>query len=150
MRARDLMTADPFCVTPSDPVCKAAELMRYEKIGGVPVVADEKTRTLVGIITDRDITIRCVARRHPSTCAVNEAMTPAPLRTVGPDDDVHEIVRLMEAAEVRRIPVVGADDRLLGIVAEADLAAKLPSEEAMPLRKRVKRVGAGHHVTAVT
>jgi CBS domain-containing protein len=145
MIARDIMTPKPFCVTPADDVYKAAELMRYEHIGGVPVVLDIRHPRLVGIITDRDITTRCVARRHHG-CAVGDVMTPAPLHCVEETADVSEIVRLMEAAEVRRIPVVGTDGVLVGIVAEADLAAKLPSAEAMPLRKRVKRGGAERHV----
>jgi len=138
MRARDIMTARPLAVVPTDPVWKAAEIMRYEDIGGVPVVNDKVTGRLVGLITDRDITVRCMARRHGSGCLVLVHMTPQPLQTVHPDSDVTEIVRKMEAAEVRRIPVV--DDRgiLVGIVAERDLAMKLGASEALPLRKRIK------------
>lgn len=138
MLARDIMTAKPFVVVPSDDICKAAEIMRYEDIGGVPVVESEARPRLVGLITDRDITTRCVARRHAYPCPVSEIMTPAPIKTVYPDTDVSEIVRLMEACSVRRIPVVSHDGILIGIVAEADLASKLPPEEALPLRKRVK------------
>lgn len=138
MRARDIMTAKPLAVVPTDPVWKAAEIMRYEDIGGVPVVSDKATGKLVGLITDRDITVRCMARRHGPICLVLAHMTPQPLCTVHPDSDVREIVEKMEAAEVRRIPVV--DDRgvLLGIVAERDLAMKLDASEALPLRKRIK------------
>jgi CBS domain-containing protein len=138
MRARDIMTAKPLTVVPTDPVWKAAEIMRYEDIGGVPVVSDKATGKLVGLITDRDITVRCIARRHGAVCVVLAHMTPQPLYTVHPDADVSEIVEKMEAAEVRRIPVV--DDRgiLVGIVAERDLAMKLAASEALPLRKRIK------------
>lgn len=138
MKARDIMTPKPFFVTPTDDVCKAAEIMRYENIGGVPVVESETRLRLVGLITDRDIATRCVARRHHHPCPVHDVMTPAPLKTVHPDADVSEIVRLMEEASVRRIPVVSDDGVLIGIVAEADIATKLAPEEALPLRKRVK------------
>lgn len=146
MKARDIMTPKPFVVLPTDDVSRAAEIMRYENIGGVPVVQDDERRRLVGLITDRDITTRCVARRHHGPMLVRDVMTPAPLRTVLPDADVHEIVELMEAAEVRRIPVVGDDGMLIGIVAEADIAAKLSPEEALPLRKRVKAYSASLHI----
>ena len=138
MRARDIMTAKPLTVVPTDPVWKAAEIMKYEDIGGVPVVSDRATRRLVGLITDRDITVRCSARRHEPGCVVLAHMTPQPLYTVHPDGDVREIVEKMEAAEVRRIPVVDDDGILVGIVAERDLVMKLDASEALPLRKRIK------------
>lgn len=138
MKARDIMTAKPLALVPTDPVWKAAEIMRYEDIGGVPVVSDATTNRLVGVITDRDITVRCIARRHGSSCLVLAHMTPQPLHTVHPDADVGEIVEKMEAAEVRRIPVVDDLGSLVGIVAERDLAMKLPASEALPVRKRIK------------
>jgi len=138
MKARDIMTPDPLAVIPTDPVWKAAEVMRYEDIGGVPVVDDKASGRLVGLITDRDITVRCVARRHAPDCLVRAHMTPRPLRTVHPDADVREVVEKMEAAEVRRIPVVDDHGVLVGIVAERDIAMKLAASEALPLRKRIK------------
>lgn len=148
MKARDLMTPHPFVVTPADAIAKAAEFMRYENIGGVPVVEDVARPRLVGLITDRDITTRWVARGHHTSCLVGDIMTPAPLQTVTPDADVSEIVRKMEQAQVRRIPVVSDDGVLIGIVAEADLATKLAAGESLPLRKRVKQYSAPAHVHA--
>jgi CBS domain-containing protein len=138
MKVRDIMTAKPLAVVPMDPVWRAAEIMKYEDIGGVPVVNDKVTNRLVGLITDRDITVRCMARRHGSGCLVLVHMTPEPLQTVHPDSDVNDVVRKMEAAEVRRIPVVDDCGILVGIVAERDLAMKLDASEALPLRKRIK------------
>ncbi len=146
MLARDIMTPKPFVVTPMDDVSKAAELMRYEKIGAVPVVTDPERPHLVGLITDRDITTRWVARGHLGACLVRDVMTPTPLLTVRADAGVADIVCLMEGAEVRRIPVVSEDGVLIGIVAEADIAAKLPPAEALPLRKRVKQYSAEQHI----
>jgi CBS domain-containing protein len=146
MNARDIMTPNPFVVAQTDDVCKAAELMRYENIGGVPVVRGHTDPRLVGIITDRDITTRFVARGHHGVCFVRDVMTPLPLHTVSFDADVSDIVRLMEQAEVRRIPVVNADGALVGIVAEADLVAKLSPAEALPLWRRVKQYSAAPHV----
>lgn len=146
MKARDIMTAKPLAVVPMDPVWKAAEIMKYEDIGGVPVVSDKVTGRLVGLITDRDITVRCMARRHGSGCLVLAHMTPQPLHTVRPDADIGDVVRKMEAAEVRRVPVVDETGALVGIVAERDLAMKLDASEALPLRKRIK--AASHRAVA--
>ncbi|MEW5915167.1 MAG: CBS domain-containing protein [Gemmatimonadota bacterium] len=138
MKARDIMTPRPFAVLATDDVWKAAEIMKYEDVGGVPVVENPVHPHLVGIITDRDLTIRCVARRHSGHCSVGDHMTPMPLQTVLPEAPVDEIVAKMEAAQVRRIPVVDAGGELLGIVAEADLAVKLAPNQALPARRRVK------------
>ena len=138
MKARDIMTHHPFAVLPTDELWKAAEIMKYEDIGGVPVVDTAIHSHLVGLITDRDITIRCVARRHGGRCTVAEHMTPLPLQTVLPDADTDEIVQKMESAMVRRIPVIDEHGELIGIVAEVDLAMKLAPNEALPARKRVK------------
>ena len=147
MKARDIMTPKPFVVSPTDSVSKAAEIMRYEGVGGVPVVTDPAKPRLAGMITDRDIVIRCVARGHQALCPVSDVMTPMPLLTVLPDADVSEIVSKMESAEVRRIPVVSDDGILIGIVAEADIATKLSPLEALPLRKRVQQNSAEPHIS---
>jgi CBS domain-containing protein len=146
MKARDIMTPKPFFVSPADPVTKAAEIMRYENIGGVPVVSETSSPRLAGMITDRDIVIRCIARGHHADCLVSDIMTPAPLETVLPDADVSEIVHKMETADVRRIPVVSDDGILIGIVAEADIATKLAPGEALPLRKRLQQYSAEPHI----
>jgi CBS domain-containing protein len=146
VHARDIMTPKPFVVLPTDCVSKAAEIMRYEDIGGVPVVTDPAQPRLAGILTDRDIVIRCVARGHQALCAVADVMTPTPLLTVRPDAEVSEIVTKMESGDVRRIPVVSDDGILIGIVSEADIATKLVPEAALPLRKRVQQYSAQPHL----
>lgn len=146
MKARDIMTPKPFVVTPADNVTRAAEIMRYQNIGGIPVVNDPANPRLAGMITDRDIVLRCVARGHHAFCAVSEIMTPLPLQTVLPDAEVSEVVHKMENAEVRRIPVVSADGILIGIVAEADIATKLSPDAALPLRKRLQQYSAEPHI----
>lgn len=146
MKARDIMTPKPFVVTSADNVTKAAEIMRYQNIGGVPVVNNPGNPTLVGIITDRDIVIRCVARGHDTFCAVADVMTPLPLRTVLADADVSDVVRKMEDAEVSRIPVVTDDGILIGIVTESDIATKLSPDAALPLRKRLQQYSAEPHL----
>lgn len=142
MRARDLMTSDPLVVTPSDHVSRAAEIMRDTRVGCVPVVQSVKSPVLLGLITDRDIAVRCVAKGHDSKCDVKAHMTAGPLQTVGPDADVSEVIEKMEAGQVRRIPVVGDRGVLLGIVAQADIATKVGPKEPRKVEELLERVSA--------
>jgi CBS domain-containing protein len=124
MKARDIMTEYPRAVTPSDPLSQAAALMRDGDIGFLPVVEDRNSRRLVGVITDRDITIRHVADAHTDECVIKQHMTSDRLVTVAPDADTGEVHRLMIERQVRRIPVVDADGHVLGVIAQADVALK--------------------------
>ena len=126
-RARDIMTANPQCVTPEDTVVRAAEIMRDSDVGVVPVVEDQGTMRLAGVVTDRDITVRVVAEgRNSSEIRTREVMSSG-LATVNPDDDVNRVMDLMKREQVRRIPVVEGD-RLVGIIAQADIATDLGSD----------------------
>lgn len=140
MKASELMTPIPIAVTSRDTVLYAAELMRNERIGSLPVVRDLAGLELVGIITDRDIAVRCVARGDQGGCEVARHMTAAPLQTVKPDDDVSEVLKKMEAAQVRRIPVVGEKDMLVGIVTQADLARRLGPTDPLRVEEVLERV----------
>lgn len=124
MKARDIMTEYPHAVTPRDPVTHAAALMRDSNIGFLPVVDDRESKHLVGVITDRDITIGHVAAAHDNTCRVDQHMNAGPLVTVTPDADVREVHELMAQHQVRRLPVTDSDGCLLGVVAQADVAVK--------------------------
>ena len=118
--AKDIMTANPQVVTPADSVSKAAEIMRDADVGVVPVVEDQGSMRLAGVVTDRDIAIRVVAEGRNGDTTTREVMSSG-LATVGPDDDVSSVLDLMKAEQVRRIPVVEGD-RLVGIIAQADVA----------------------------
>jgi CBS domain-containing protein len=97
--------------------------MRDEAVGSVPV-ADDRQR-LLGIITDRDVALRVVAEgRNPGGTMVQEVMTRDPI-TCRPDDDVRHALEGMAQHQVRRMPVVGDDGRLLGIISQADIATRL-------------------------
>ena len=135
MRARDLMSFSPITVTLADTVGYAAELMRERGVGCLPVVDARSTLHLRGVITDRDIVVRCVAQGHGSECKVCDHMTAAPLHTASPADDVHVVLRRMEAAQVRRMPVIGLEGRVLGIIAQADVARKLGPTEPMAVEE---------------
>jgi CBS domain-containing protein len=142
MKARDIMTPAPVTVSPTDTVAHAAEVMRDLRIGCVPVVDELHLPVLLGLLTDRDITVRCVARHHDPNCLVRNHMTSRRLVTVTPDADVSEIIQKMEFAQVRRIPVVTANNVLMGIIAQADLATKLGHDQPALVEEVVERISA--------
>ena len=119
-KARDIMTSNPRVVTAGDSISRAAEIMREADVGVVPVVEDAGSMRLAGVITDRDIAVRVVAEGRDGNVNVREVMSSG-LKTVGPDDDVDRVTQLMKAEQVRRIPVCEGD-RLVGIIAQADVA----------------------------
>src|SRR5213080_3020178 len=115
---RDVMTPGVRTVSPSQSLVEAAEVMKGEDVGSVPVVEEGR---LAGIVTDRDIVIRAVAeRRDPQTVKVDEVAS-RQLVTVEPEQDLDEALALMARHQVRRLPVVEAG-RLVGMLAQADVA----------------------------
>jgi CBS domain-containing protein len=141
MLARDLMTRNPRVVTVDQRVNDAARIMRDQSVGCVPVVNDTSTMRLEGVITDRDITVRCTAERHLRDCPVVEHMTAGPLNTVTPHTDVTEVMEQMERDQVRRI-LVTEGDRLVGIIAQADLALKEGPVEPLKVEEVLERLSA--------
>src|SRR5262245_59797737 len=121
MQARELMTRDPACCTPEDSAQKAAELMSQHDCGAIPVVDDEQSRHLCGMITDRDIAVRGVARGRGAETKVGDLMT-NDVESCAADADVREVERVMTRRQVRRVPIIDADGELVGIISQADLA----------------------------
>ena len=122
---RDAMTENPRSIGASTSVVEAARLMREQDIGSLPITDDEK---LVGMITDRDITTRVVAEAADPTSTSVEDVYSRDLVSVEPDEDLDEALQLMARHQVRRLPVV-ENDRLVGIVAQADVALNLRENE---------------------
>jgi CBS domain-containing protein len=117
---RDAMTADPRSIGASASVVEAAQMMREEHIGSLPVTDDEK---LVGMITDRDITTRVVAEAaDPNRMSVGDVYS-RDLISIESNKDLEEALRLMARHQVRRLPVVD-DGGLVGILAQADIALR--------------------------
>ena len=128
MRAQDIMSEDPVCVTPQTSMEEAARLMKDHNVGVLPVVAEEGSRELVGVITDRDITIRHVAEGHGSPdCPVSEAMSEN-VKTCSPDAAVEEVMDTMGREQVRRIPIVDERGSLVGMVSQADVVLEARDE----------------------
>jgi CBS domain-containing protein len=116
---RDVMTSNPRSIEPSTTVTEAARLMKTGDVGSVPIVDGDQ---LVGVVTDRDIVIRVVAEtKDPQSTTAGEIAS-RDLVTVDPEQDLDEALRLMAQHQVRRLPVAEEDGRLVGILAQADVA----------------------------
>jgi CBS domain-containing protein len=115
------MTPDPAFCTPDTTAGEAAALMRDHDAGSIPVVENGQSKKLVGTVTDRDLAVRGLADGKGPDTRVRELMTPSPI-TCGPDDEVEIVREVMVSQQVRRVPVVDQDGRLVGIVAQADIA----------------------------
>ena len=132
MKARDLMTPDPAQVTPSDSLQRVSQLMAEHDCGCIPVVAGADQRSLLGVVTDRDIAIRAVAEGRPVTTPIGEIMTQNP-DCVHPNDDLEQVEKLMSDRQIRRVVVVDDAGECVGIIAQADLArASKRSSEPSP------------------
>ena len=128
MKAHDIMTANPVCVTPESAVRDAARVMQRENVGVVPVVDDVGSKRLLGVLTDRDIAIRAVAEGRGLDVTVSEIMT-RNVTTCRSEDDVDALMRTMGEEQIRRIPVVDEAGALVGIIAQADLVLSAPNEQ---------------------
>jgi CBS domain-containing protein len=136
---RDAMTGDPRSIGATASVVEAARLMREAHIGSLPITDGEK---LVGMITDRDITTRVVAEAaDPNATSVGDVYS-QDLISVEPDNDLKEAVQLMARHQLRRLPVV-ENDRLVGIVAQADIALADDQKETGELVEAISKPSDG-------
>ncbi len=128
-KCSDIMTENVVYCSPNDSVARAAQLMKTEDIGPVLIVDNDDSRTLVGIVTDRDLALKIVAEgRDPNTTRVEEVMSKK-LVTCRADDDVDVAMNAMAQFQLRRIPVVGDNMSLLGIISQADVATRMDAPE---------------------
>jgi CBS domain-containing protein len=140
MRALNLMTSNPTVITPDDSITRTAEVMRNLDVGMLPVVDNLQTRRLVGVITDRDIVVRCLADHGTSRCQVRDHMTATPLVFVHEDTPLDEIGRKMEQFQVRRLPVVTPNRRVVGVVTQADLARRVGADDPRLIEEIIQRI----------
>ena len=116
---RDVMTSNPCSIDAEKPVAYAAKMMRDEDVGLAPIVEGDK---LVGMLTDRDIAVRVVAEgKDPGQVTVKEVASKQVV-TIDPQQDLDEALRIMAKHQVRRLAVVEEDGKLVGVVAQADVA----------------------------
>jgi CBS domain-containing protein len=138
MKVQDIMSRNPTCVTPDTALIDAARLMKQENIGVVPVVESDSSRRLVGVLTDRDITVRAVAEgRDGGSTSVGHIMT-SEVRSCAPDDSVSDVMELMGTEQVRRVPIVDERGTLVGIVAQADIV--LEAKDDKKAEKTVEQI----------
>lgn len=141
-KCNEVMTKDPICCLPTDSAAKAAHLMKNENIGSVPVIENKQSQTLVGIVTDRDLTLAIVAEgRDANATKVAEVMT-RQVVTCLTDDDLQKALGAMAEHQLRRIPVVDQDHRIVGIIAQADVATRL--DEPEKTGEMVKEISQNH------
>ncbi len=138
-----VMTKNPICCQPSDTVMKAAQWMKREDIGSLPVIDNNETRKLVGIVTDRDLAMVIVGQGYdPNETHVDEVMTHK-LVTCRPDDDIQRALNLMSEHQVRRIPIVDDENKILGIISQADVATRVNQpEKTAEVVKEISQTGA--------
>ena len=125
MKANDLMTKNPACVTPQTTAQEAAKLMESEDVGSLPVVDSRDSMHLVGIVTDRDLALRVLGRGESGSTLISSVMSSGKLACAHPEDDLDTIENLMVEHQVRRIPVVDQNNCICGVIAQADLAREL-------------------------
>jgi CBS domain-containing protein len=123
------MTKYPVCCLPTDSVAKAAEAMKSRNIGSIPVIETEQTQKLVGIVTDRDLALTVVAEGRDAKSTKVETVMTRKVVTCFTGDDVQMAVTAMAEHQLRRIPVVDHDNRIVGIITQADVATRIDQPE---------------------
>ena len=123
MKIRDAMTPDPVCCLMTDSAVTVAGLLCKQGVGSIPVVTDHESRKLIGIITDRDLCCSVLADGlDAQTTAIEKFVSPNPVACR--EGNLDDCEQLMQEHQVRRIPIVDRDGRVIGIVSQADLALK--------------------------
>jgi CBS domain-containing protein len=128
-KCNEVMTKKPVCCLPNDTVVTAAELMKDKDVGSIPVVENEQTKKLVGIVTDRDLALRIVAEGLDARTTKVETIMTRRVVTCHAEDDLQKALDSMAEKQLRRIPVVDNDNNILGIIAQADVATRVDQPE---------------------
>ena len=133
MKALDVMSKRLICCLKSDTLQSVASLMKTHDIGAIPVVSDLESKRLEGIVTDRDLCVRGIAAgSDPKTTLIGSVMSSNPL-TCAPDDSLDRCEQLMRQRQIRRLPVVDAQGRCVGMLAQADIALHETPEKFLHL-----------------
>lgn len=142
MQVRELMTESPACCTPDTDLQKVAQMMVEHDCGAIPIVESTDSGRPLGVVTDRDITVRIVAQgQNPLQMRAQDAMTKEVV-TVSPETDVEEAARAMKDNQVRRLLVVDDREGCVGMIAQADLARRTSAEEVGGMVEAVSKPSA--------
>lgn len=128
-KCNEVMTKNPVCCLPDDSTAKAAELMKSGNIGSIPVIENAQTQKLVGIVTDRDLALKIVSDGRDAKSTKVETVMTRKVVTCLADDDVQKALDAMAEHQLRRIPVVDKANRVVGIIAQADVATRVDQPE---------------------
>ena len=132
--AREIMTSNVQCVGESQTLAEAAKLMKELDVGSLPICGEDNR--LKGMVTDRDIVVRCVADGgDPKQVTAGQLATGKPV-TVNADDDISVALRMMADNKIRRLPVIDGHD-LAGMISQADIARSLPQDKVGDLVEAV-------------
>ncbi len=139
MQVKEIMTPNPFCCTADTSLEEVAKAMVEHDCGEIPIIRTSSDKTLIGVVTDRDIVVRVVAEgRDPGEVKVSELAQGKPV-TIGADDSIEDALRTMSEHKVRRLPVIDGHE-LVGIISQADIARNLDDEKTGDL---VEAISAG-------
>lgn len=125
----EVMTKDPICLLPHEMVVEAARLMRNEDIGSILVIENEQNKKLVGIVTDRDLTLKIIVEGLDASSTNIETVMSHEVVTCHASDDLQKALDAMAEHRLRRIPIVDADNKVVGIIAQADVATRIDQPE---------------------
>lgn len=122
---KEIMTSNPVCCLPGEMVHEVAQLMKSKDVGSIPVIENRESHKLIGILTDRDLALKVIAAgKDPAKTKISEVMKDNPF-TCLEGDDIQKALDAMESHQVRRIPVVDQNCRIVGIIAQGDVATRL-------------------------
>lgn len=137
--ARDIMTDSPAVCTQETTARDAAQMMEQNDCGSLPVVESRDSMKLIGMVTDRDLAIRVLGRGQSPDTPIREAMT-RNVSSVKQNDDLDAVEHVMSGQQVRRVPVVDDMGRVVGIIAQADLARELESVGRKDFSRVVEKI----------
>lgn len=121
----EVMTKDPICCLPEDTAAKVAQLMQRDDLGSIPVVENAQTQKLVGIVTDRDLVLKVMAKGLEAKTTKVAAVMSRDVVTCQADEEVQKALDAMAEHQLRRIPIVDHDHHIVGIIAQADIATRM-------------------------
>ncbi len=128
-KCSEVMTRNPVCCRPEDSVAKVAQLMQSANIGSVPIIENEQTQKLVGIVTDRDLALKVVGPGHDAKSTKVETVMTRQVVTCQDGDDLQKALDAMAEHQLRRIPIVDDANKIVGIIAQADVATRVNQPE---------------------
>ncbi|MFE0514600.1 CBS domain-containing protein [Streptomyces sp. NPDC058964] len=137
--AKDIMTPGAQWIPLTETLDRAAQMMRDHEVGALPVSDPNNDDRMCGIITDRDIVVKCIAAGHDPARVTCGALCEGTPRWINAGSDVSDVLREMEDHRIRRLPVI-EDKRMIGMISEADVARHLTDDQ---LAEFVHRVYAG-------